>query len=456
MKTREIYANSGEEVLGCLNWYTKEDLEPIFTQAQKAKRAWRETSLSERAAYLEQAAQRLSECQDELAYILSKEIDKNYDEAYAEVQRSIDLIIYTAEEGRRQEGQIMNGGSFSAKEQKKQALIQRRPLGLILAIAPFNYPVNLSASKIAPALMGGNVVILKTPTKGALAAKRLGDCFIEAGLAPGVIQVVTGSGCEIGDDLVQDSRIDGINFTGSSEVGKHIQSIAGLKPLIMELGGKDAAIVLADADLSLAAREIVQGAFSYAGQRCTAIKRVLVVPEVKEKLEEYLKLEVAHLTVGREEKVVPLISETAVSKVLQLVEEAQSFGAKLLTPCHVEGRQLSPVLVSEVTPAMRLAWEEPFGPVLPILEVKDIEEAIRLANASKYGLQASIFTQDFLSAQAIAAQLEVGTIHWNEKTQRGTDNFPFLGWKDSGLNVQGVRYAIEAMTHCQSFVYTQK
>ncbi len=272
----------------------------------------------------------------------------------------------------------------------------------------------------------------------------------------GVLNTITGRGSDIGDYIVTHPEIDFINFTGSTDVGTKISRITAMVPLLMELGGKDAAIVLKDADLDLAASNIVAGAYSYSGQRCTAVKRILVVNEVADKLVEKVKEKVEKLKVGNplEEDVdiVPLIDERSADFVWELIDEAREKGAHLLVGGKRDGNMIYPTLFDNVTTDMRLAWEEPFGPVLPIIRVKDKDEAIEIANKSEYGLQSSVFTENINEAFYVADRLEVGTVQVNNKTERGPDHFPFSGVKASGIGTQGIRYSIEAMSRPKATV----
>ena len=224
----------------------------------------------------------------------------------------------------------------------------------------------------------------------------------------------------------------------------------------MELGGKDAAIVLKDANLDLAAKNIVAGAYSYSGQRCTAIKRVLVVDEVADQLVEKIKLEIKSLKVGNpleiDADVVPLIDSKSADFVEGLINDAIDLGGKVIVGGNREENLIYPILIDNVTEEMRIAWEEPFGPILPVVRVKDVEQAIEIANKSEYGLQSSVFTENINDAFYIADKLEVGTVQVNNKTERGPDHFPFLGVKNSGIGVQGIRYSIEAMTRLKATV----
>lgn len=452
----KIYAPATGEELGSVPAMSTEEVDFVYDSAKKAFPAWRELSYVERAAILHKAADILVRDAEKIGAILSKEVAKGHKAAVSEVVRTAEIINYAAEEGIRMEGEVLEGGSFEASSKKKIAIVRHEPVGLVLAISPFNYPINLAGSKIAPALIAGNVVALKPPTQGSISGLLLAEVFAEAGVPAGVFNTITGRGSVIGDYIVEHEAVNFINFTGSTPVGERIGQLAGMRPIMLELGGKDSAIVLEDADLALAAKNIVAGAFGYSGQRCTAVKRVLVMDSVADELEKHVCDLVSKLSVGMpadNADITPLIDTKAADFVEGLIKDATDKGAKALTEIKREANLISPVVFDNVTTDMRLAWEEPFGPVLPFIRVKSVEEAIEISNASEYGLQASVFTNNFPNAFAIAEQLEVGTVHLNNKTQRGTDNFPFLGAKKSGAGVQGVKYSIDAMTNLKSIVF---
>ena len=256
--------------------------------------------------------------------------------------------------------------------------------------------------------------------------------------------------------MIEHKEVNFINFTGSTPIGEKIGKLAGMRPIMLELGGKDAGIVLEDADLENAAKNIVAGAFSYSGQRCTAIKRVLVMNSVADKLAELIKEKVEKLTVGDpfdNADITTVIDTPSADFIEGLIKDAQEKGAKALTTVKREKNLIWPVVFDNVTTDMRIAWEEPFGPVLPIIRVKSVDEAVEIANKSEYGLQSAVFTKNFPLAFEIAEKLEVGTVHINNKTQRGPDSFPFLGIKGSGAGVQGIKYSIESMTRVKSIVF---
>ena len=454
-----IYSPINQEELGTVPAMSQAEVDEAMQAARAALPAWRALSAVERAAYLHKTAAILERDKEKIGTILAKEVAKGIKAAIGEVVRTADLIRYAAEEGLRITGQAMEGGGFEATSKNKLAVVRREPVGVVLAIAPFNYPVNLSGSKIAPALIAGNVVMFKPPTQGSLSGLLLAKAFEEAGIPAGVFNTITGRGSEIGDYIIEHKEVNFINFTGSTPIGERIGRLAGMRPIMLELGGKDAALVLEDADLEHAAKQIVAGAFSYSGQRCTAIKRVIVLESVADKLATLLQAEIAKLTVGDpfdNADITPVIDTASADFIWSLIEDAQEKGAQALTPIKREGNLLWPVLFDQVTKDMKVAWEEPFGPALPIIRVANVEEAIAFANESEFGLQSSVFTNDFKKAFEIAEKLEVGTVHINNKTQRGPDNFPFLGVKGSGAGVQGIKYSIEAMTNVKSIVFDVK
>ncbi|MEG1003132.1 MAG: NADP-dependent glyceraldehyde-3-phosphate dehydrogenase [Clostridium sp.] len=456
----KILSPIDESLVGVVHPMSKEEVDDVIKVAKEAQIKWREVPTNQKSRLLHNVADLLEERIEEMAKVMTIEIGKDKKSAMSEIKRTADLIRFTADTAENIKGESIPGDSFPGFKNDKISIVTREPLGVVLAISPFNYPVNLAASKIAPALMSGNTVVFKPATQGSISALYLAKAFNESGIPNGVLNTITGRGSEIGDYVVTHKDIDFVNFTGSSEVGKRISRITEMKPLLMELGGKDAAIVLEDADLELAAKNIVAGAFSYSGQRCTAVKRVLVLDSVADELVSKVMKEMKNVTVGNplegDYVVGPLISTKACDFVDGLIKEAVDKGAKLLLGGNREGNTIMPTLFDNVTEDMRIAWEEPFGPVLPIIRVKDADEAVRIANESEYGLQSSVFTKDINKAFNIANKLEVGTVQVNNKTERGPDHFPFLGVKASGMGTQGVQYSIEAMSRPKATVINLK
>ncbi|MBW9156751.1 NADP-dependent glyceraldehyde-3-phosphate dehydrogenase [Clostridium tagluense] len=453
--TIDILSPVDNSLVGTIPAMSKDEANIVIQNSKTSQKNWANMAISSRASILHKAAALLDENVDYLSQLMQVEIAKDKHSCIAEIKRTADFIRFTADAGKYLEGETIGADNFPGFKKNKISFVTKVPVGVVLAISPFNYPINLSASKIAPALIGGNSVILKPSTQGAISSLHLAAIFHEAGVPHGVINTITGRGCEIGDYLVTHKDINFINFTGSTQVGKHIAVIAGMVPMIMELGGKDAAIVLCDADIESAGRDIAAGAFSYSGQRCTAVKRVLVIDDVADSLTYELMKNIKLLKVGNPEDdcdITPLIDNKAADYVQELIDDALGHGATLLCGNKRNANLVYPTLFDNVTTDMRLAWEEPFGPVLPVIRVKNIKEAIDIANRSVYGLQTSVYTKNIDDAFNIANKLEVGTVQINNKPERGPDHFPFSGTKSSGMGTQGIRYSIEAMTRLKSTV----
>lgn len=448
-KQIKITSPIDESLIGFVPAISREEVDEVIQVSKNSFKEWARVPIYEKANILYKAADLLEERVEEISDVLMMEIAKDKKSAISEVQRTADFLRFSADAGKNMEGIAINGENFPGGSRNKISYVKRVPLGTVLAISPFNYPINLSASKIAPALIGGNTVILKPATQGSISALHMVKALHDAGIPKGVLNTVTGKGSEIGDYIVTHNGIDFINFTGSTMVGKHISEISWMTPLLLELGGKDAAIVLEDADLEFASQNIVDGAFSYSGQRCTAVKRILTTDKVADQLIDMLKVRIEGLKVGSPKEnaiITPLIDNKAANAAQGLIDDALKKGAKLITGNKREGNLLYPTLLDQVTEDMDVAWIEPFAPILPILRVKNVDEAIEIANKSEYGLQSSVFTNDINAAFYVANQLDVGTVQVNNKTERGPDHFPFMGVKASGMGTQGVRYSIEAMT----------
>jgi glyceraldehyde-3-phosphate dehydrogenase (NADP+) len=437
------------EVIGNVQAVTREEVDEAIQFAHQAQKEWAEMSLQQRSTYLYKWADELVQMQDEIAETIMLEVGKAYEDAKKEVVRTADFIRYTLEEAQHMNGESMRGDHFPGGSKSKLAIVERVPLGVVLAISPFNYPVNLSAAKIAPALVAGNAVIFKPATQGSLSGTKMIEALHKAGLPKGLVNLITGRGSVIGDYLVEHKGINMISFTGGTNTGSHLAKQASMIPIVLELGGKDPGIVCEDADLDEAIKHIISGAFSYSGQRCTAIKRVLVHEKVADKLVAKLKAEVEKLPVGSPEDgstIVPLINNKSADFVQDLITDAIDKGATLVTGNKREQNLIYPTLLDHVTSEMKVAWEEPFGPVLPIIRVSSDEDAVRITNESEFGLQASVFTKDINKAFAIANNIDVGSVQINGRTERGPDHFPFIGVKGSGMGAQGIKKSLESMT----------
>jgi len=437
------------DLVGNVQACTKNEVDHVIQTAKQNIECWETTPIKERSDVLKRAAELIYKWSDYLGNLLMQENGKALKNAISEIRRTAIIFRATAEAREQLLGETLVGDVLEGSSREKISMTYRVPLGVILCIGPFNYPFNLTGSKIAPALLAGNSVVMKPPTEGAITASHFGVIMEKAGLPPGVFNIITGRGSEIGDYLTSHPDISMISFTGSSTTGRHIAEIAGMKPLLLELGGKDAAIVLDDADIEATVNSIVAGAFSYNGQRCTAVKRVLPMPSIADNLVERVTEEAKKLTIGdpaENKDIGPIISSKQCDYIQELINDALEKGATLKCGNKREDSIIWPTVLDHVTEEMRIAWEEQFGPVIPFIRIHSADEAIKISNKSKYGLQGMIFTKDIDLAFNIAQELEVGTVQINGKSSRGPDHFPFLGTKSSGMGTQGINYAIKNMS----------
>ncbi len=457
-KTVGVCSPIDGSVIGSLQVVSTQEIDAVMAASKIGQAKWEATPLNQRVKIMHLAADWVRHFEEYLTTLLAKEIGKTTGEAKSEIVRTADLIDYYADEAQSMRGETLDSDNFPGYDKGRIGLIERVAWGTVLAIAPFNYPVNLSASKIAPALLMGNAVVFKPPTQGGISALHLAQIFIKAGVPEGIFTCVTGTGADIGDYLVSHQGVNCITFTGSSDTGEAIASKAGMKPLVFECGGNNPVLVLPDADMNLAAREIVKGAFSYAGQRCTGIKYVLAMSSTMEQLLPVLTKEFSeNVKMGDprspETKLVgPVISVPAAEHIQSLIDETVKAGAKIVAGGKRTNAYIEPTILKNVRPEMLAVSQEVFGPVVSLITVKDVSEAVGIINASRFGLQASVFTKDEGAGIVIAKQLNVGTVQINGSPQRGPDHFPFLGVKRSGLGVQGVRYSLEEMSRLRPIV----
>ena len=450
---------SGEDVIEVKNPYNDEviDTVPIahrqtaqmaIDAANAAKESLVEMSAFKISNKLFNAVRKLEQRRQEFARLLTLEVGKPINESLVEVDRSIETLRLSAEEAKRIYGESvpldggLNGKGFFA-------FTQKLPLGVVAAITPFNYPLNLTIHKIAPAIACKNTVIVKPPTEAPLTVMKFCELLDEE-FPDGVVNVVTGYGSEIGDYLVCSSEIDKISFTGSVTTGMMISQKAGMKKVTLELGGNDPTVILNDADVDKAVKGVINGAFLNAGQVCMGVKRVIVEEGIADEFAEKLVGATEKLKMGNplneDTTLGTLISENAAIQVEETVNNAVDHGAEILTGGVREGAFYEATVIDNVTPDMDLVVRETFGPVAPIIRVKNLDEAIEVANATEYGLQAGVFTGDYASAMRCAQEIEAGTVFVNKQSTFRTDNMPFGGFKNSGVGKEGIKYAVSEMT----------
>jgi len=403
-----------------------------------------------RAAVLDGVAELLRERRDEFARTIAEEAGKPLTTAGMEVDRAVQTMTFSALEARRLTGETVPMDAHPAGE-GHAGLILRVPIGIVAAISPFNFPLNLVAHKVGPGFAAGCAVVLKPAGATPLSALLLAQAFEDAGQPAGWLNVIVGKSRDIGDVLTEDERVRMITFTGSSEVGWGIRARANKKKVSLELGNSTPLIVLADADLDKAAAAIAAHGYSFAGQSCISIQRVYVEDSVHDALMEKLTPKVEALKVGdpldAETQVGPVIDHENRDRITEWVNDAVAGGAKLVTGGEVDDAGvLHPVLLDDVSLEMKVSCNEVFGPVVTVSRVSGLEQAVELANGTNYGLQAGIYTQDITKALTAARTLDFGGVTLNEAPTYRADQMPYGGVKDSGNTREGPKFAVQEMT----------
>lgn len=431
------------------------DITAAVASAVDGAKEMRALPAFDRARILRRAAQLLRERQNELGRLISMEEGKVLSEGVLEASRAAETLDLSADEAKRLYGEVLPldaapGGAG------KIGFTLRVPCGVVAAITPFNFPLNLVAHKVGPALAGGNAVIIKPATDTPLSALKLVEILLEAGLPPRGIACVTGRGAAVGNVLCADERVRKISFTGSATVGRAICQVAGLKRVTMELGSNSPVIVLDDADMELAAQAIVATGYANAGQVCISAQRVIATPGAHEALLPLLTARVAALVAGNPlaegTQVGPLVREADAQRVADWISEAVRGGARLLCGGQRDRAVVQPALLADVQPQMRISCEELFGPAVAVMRARDAQQAIALANDSRYGLSASLFTRDLDAAMRFAREVDSGNLHINWGPAWRAEMMPYGGLKESGFGKEGPRYAVQEMTEIKTVV----
>ena len=431
------------------------DVERALESAVRGSRVMAQLSGHDRFRILRRAAELIASRQEDLGRTISLEEGKAIAEGRLEANRAVETILGSAEEAKRIHGETipLDGAPGGVG---KIAFTLRVPCGVVVAITPFNFPLNLVCHKVGPALAGGNAVIVKPASDTPLSALKLTEILLEAGLPAEGIQCLTGPGGELGDLLCGDPRVRKITFTGSRDVGEHICRVAGIKRVTMELGSNSPVIVMPDANLDRVAEAVTATGFSNAGQVCISTQRVLASGRIYADLLETLKPRVEAITTGSQleegVKMGPMVREKEAVRVDEWIREAVSAGARLVTGGERRGAVYTPTVVADVKPEMRISAEELFGPAVAVTPFDDIDQAIALANDTPYGLSAAIFTENLESAMKFAREVHSGNLHINWGPQWRADLMPYGGLKESGFGKEGPRYAVEEMTELKTVV----
>lgn len=425
------------------------EVDAAVEAASRAARVMREMSRGERAAILRRAQDLLAARKQQMGEAISSECGKPIREALGEVDRGLQTLMFSAEEAHRLAGEEIPLDAATLGKGRMGMTI-REPLGVIAAITPFNFPLNLSLHKIGPAIAAGNAVVHKPASSTPLSGLLMANIFHDAGLPPGALNVIPGPGGKIGDQLVFHPAVSMITFTGSAEVGVRLRNLAGLKRVTLELGNNSAVIIENDARLDEAVPACVRGSFSHSGQVCISVQRIFVHEGVRAEFVEMFREQTERLRIGHPQDpatdVSSLITEHEAQRVEEWIGEARDAGAQVVTGGERHNATVTPAVLTQVPAGVRLWAREAFGPVVGINGYESLDEAIGRVNASDYGLQAGIFTRDIEKAFRTARAAHVGGFMINDVPQFRVDQMPYGGVKQSGTGREGPKYAIEEMT----------
>lgn len=458
--SHEIKSPETQEIVAKYGNLSITELKKSFDYANDAFKEWKNFTPNERIKYIKLFNDELKANVDYFSKLIVESIAKPFNSAKDEVIRSIEMVDELIKTYEQKFIKPIIIGEETHHIKGKKGIWKYEPIGVVVAISPFNYPLNLLISKIIPALLAGNTVLYKSATQTASIGYAVIKIFDNIKIPKGVINFIVGKGEEVGDELISNKHIKIINFTGGTETGKKITEKSPYNAYkILEMGGLDPALVTKNNhDLKSVAKEIIKGALSFSGQRCTAIKRLILLRDNKkqnEDLKKYLIEEINNLSVGKainNAMITSLISKKSLDKVIGLYNNAIENGATALTNYKVENNIFHPVLLDNVTDKMRLYNTEAFGPILPIIYANSIDDMIRIANDTEYGLQASVFTEDEKEWLNISKQIDSGSVNWNRSSSRGPDYFPFLGVKNSGFNVQGITESLRTVLRLKGYI----
>jgi glyceraldehyde-3-phosphate dehydrogenase (NADP+) len=448
-KVIEVHDPFDDAVIDTVPRATAEDVDVAMAAAVEGFAVARRMSVYDRAQVLLGAAARVHENAEAFARAIAREGSKTIREARKEAARCVNTLTVSAEEAKRLNGETVPFDSFPGGEDRR-GWYERVPIGVVLAITPFNDPLNLVAHKLGPAIAGGNAVVLKPATVTPLSALMLTEALVDAGLPPLVLQTLTGHGGEIGDRLVADERPRMVSFTGGLEAGHRIARLAGLKKIGMELGSNSPVIVWHDADLPWAVESCVSGSFWAAGQNCIGVQRLYVHRAIYDEFRDRFVALTKGYRVGDKldeaTDMGPMINPGEAKRVVRGVDEAASKGARVLTGGQREGAIVPPTVLEAVPPEATIHREEVFGPTVNLYPVDDLDQALAEANSLPFGLHAAVFTRDVDTAFRAAAGLDCGGVMVNDSTDYRLDSMPFGGIKNSGLGREGIRFSLQEMT----------
>jgi acyl-CoA reductase-like NAD-dependent aldehyde dehydrogenase len=450
MASLEVRDKFTGELIETLEEAGVDEVDGAVRRAAAAFEAWSATPAHARSAILLGAAQRIAARRDEFSALIAREAGKAWKHSAGEVARSIETFTFAAEEAKRIHGETvpMDASAFG---EKRVGFYLRSALGVVAAITPFNFPLNLVAHKVGPALAAGNTIVLKPAEETPLTAVLMAECFKDAGLPQGVLELVHGRGEVTGEALVRHPKPAKISFTGSPPVGAHILSAAGLKRITLELGNNSGTMIEPDANLDLAVPRTVMSAFANAGQVCISLQRLYVHESIADPFLDRFLAATRALKVGnpldKDCDVGPMISDEAAERADRWITEAIGEGAKPLLERRREGRLLWPMVLTNTRPDMKVMCREAFAPLVSVVTYRDFDDGLAMLADSPYGLQAGIYTKDLQKAFKAVNRLDVGGVMVNDTSIFRVDHMPYGGNRMSGIGREGIRFAIEEMTN---------
>lgn len=454
MSTYSIINPYDETVLDELTYTSESEAMAALEGVREGLASARRRTAHERASVLKKLTELLRRDAEIIAQQITAEIGKTITDSRVEVQRAAATFECAAEEARRNNGETLDSDAYGG-QRGKWGLTTYQPIGVVLAITPFNFPINLPAHKIGPAFAAGNTILFKPGPQNYLSARLLTQLCHEAGMTQADIALICPD-VPVMEKLIAHPDIACISFTGGTQTAKAIAKNAGLKKLLFELGGNDPLIVMPDADLELAATTTINQRFQTAGQRCTACKRLFIHAEVYERFRDILVSKTATLKVGdptRDDTVVgPVVSARAATEVEERIQQAKEQGATVLSGGSRKGNVIEPTIIEDVPDACLLIADETFGPVAPLLKFDSVDDLVRRANGTEFGLQSGVFTRDLGVVKQLFERLDVGAMAVNDGPGFRAEHFPFGGVKHSGLGREGVRYAMREMSHIKTLI----
>lgn len=452
--TFEVSNPYNNEILGTYEYSTWETVKNALTKLKLGRKTQASLTSFQRAEILQTLAELLQENTEELAQQITKETGKTISDSRVEIDRATNTTVVSSVEARQISGEVLESDAY-APARDRLGMVCWRPLGTVLCITPFNFPVNIAMHKIGPAFAAGNTILLKPSPVNIASSTRLVELCHLAGIPEDVLQLVMP---DISDmpRLITHEAINAINFTGGTAAADAIAAAAGYKKLLLELGGNDPLIVMPDADIQLAVSAAINQRFATAGQRCTAAKRLFIHSKVYGKFRDALLTATEQLKVGNPEEentfVGPVINAQAADQIQRRIDDALSKGATLLHGNRREGNIIYPTILEKVPLDSAIVQEETFGPVIPLHPFDDLAEVINIINDTAFGLQAGVFTHDFRIMRRLFEELEIGTLATNDGPGFRAEHFPFGGVKQSGIGREGIKYAIREMSFQKTLV----